>query len=88
MASTAKAATSVLVTAYMTAVGIAARSAARGWGFKLWPMVGGHLSLMVYLLVGYRRLIQAGYTLPATKEFYYKSIWNVFYLEYMLYPFI
>jgi homogentisate solanesyltransferase len=84
----AKAATAVLCTAYLGAMLLAVVSSRRGWAFKLLPMVGGHAALMVSLLLGHRKLVASGYTQDAIKHFYYKSVWNVFYLEYILYPFI
>jgi homogentisate solanesyltransferase len=88
----AKTAVGVLCSAYAMAIAIAmalASGAQAGSSrLRLGPMVAGHAVLACYVLSGYRRLVKAGFSPDAIKHFYYKSIWNAFYLEYMLYPFI
>jgi homogentisate solanesyltransferase len=53
--------------------------------FNAWPMTLGHLGLLTYFLVNYSKLDATSMT--SIKQFY-KAIWNLFYLEYCLYPFI
>jgi len=53
--------------------------------FKMLPMVSGHLMLLIYFLLAYRELIPSD---MQSLKIFYKSIWNLFYLEYCLYPFI
>ena len=56
--------------------------------FKRLPMVGGHALLAGFLLRNYRRYRQVGAEDPDAVKGYYKSIWDNFYLEYLLYCFI
>ena len=51
-------------------------------------MVGGHALLAGFLLRNYRRYRAAGAEDPDAVKGYYKSIWDLFYLEYLLYIFI
>ena len=68
------------------------------------PMIGGHAALLAYFLYNYSILLKSNrngsssvsgsadtekndLNLVSVKIFY-KSIWNLFYLEYCLYPFI
>ena len=76
-------ATLALLVNYMTAI-------AQGvFGpFKRLPMVGGHALLAGFLLRNYRRYRQAGAEDADAVKGYYKSIWDNFYLEYLLYCFI
>ena len=76
-------ATLALLVNYMTAI-------AQGvFGpFKRLPMVGGHAILAGFLLRNYRRYRQVGAEDPDAVKGYYKSIWDNFYLEYLLYCFI
>ena len=53
--------------------------------FRVWPMVIGHLLYLTYFLYSYKQLDAEN--VNSVKKFY-KSIWNLFYLEYVLYPFI
>ena len=53
--------------------------------FKVFPMVAGHSAFLAYFIWSYRRFEPEDMT--SLKKFY-KSIWNLFYLEYFLYPFI
>lgn len=53
--------------------------------FRVYPMVFGHLALLVHFLWNYRKLEPSN--MDSVKEFY-KAIWTNFYLEYFLYPFI
>jgi homogentisate solanesyltransferase len=53
--------------------------------FRPLPMILGHTMSLVYLLFNYRRLHPED--LVSVKKFY-KVIWNLFYFEYILYPFI
>jgi homogentisate solanesyltransferase len=86
----AKTAVGVLCFAYgaTIAIAIALASGAQACGFRLGPMVAGHAAFACYVLSGYRRLVKDDFTQDAVEQFYYTSIWNAFYLEYVLYPFI
>ncbi len=53
--------------------------------FKVLPMTLGHFAFLVYSLINYQKLDANDMT--SVKKFY-KSIRNLFYLEYILYPFI
>lgn len=53
--------------------------------FKLLPMIGGHTALAAALLVRFRQLDSSSMTSIKT---YYKHIWDLFYLEYVLYTLI
>lgn len=53
--------------------------------FKRLPMTLGHLALLSYFLMSYSKLDAS--SMKSVKQFY-KAIWNLFYLEYCLYPFI
>ena len=53
--------------------------------FRRLPMTLGHSLFLVYGLNNYRTLNPDD--MNSTKTFY-KRIWNLFYLEYILYPFI
>lgn len=53
--------------------------------FKIVPMVAGHTALMAYFLVSYSKLDAKD---RVSVKGFYKAIWNMFYLEYCLYPFI
>lgn len=53
--------------------------------FKKFPMTVGHFSLLLYLVRIYSKLDPANIT--SIKQFY-KSIWNLFYLEYVIYSLI
>ena len=53
--------------------------------FRLIPMALGHTTFLIYFLINFKNLNSDD--MSSIKEFY-KSIWNLFYLEYLLYPFI
>jgi len=53
--------------------------------FRLLPMVGGHAALATVLLARFRKLEPE--KLSSIKT-YYKHIWDLFYLEYVLYTLI
>ena len=53
--------------------------------FKTLPMAGGHFLFLVYFLANFRNLNSSE---PESIKKFYKAIWNLFYLEYCLYPFI
>ena len=48
-------------------------------------MIGGHLALASMLLARFRQLDAS--SIPSIKK-YYKHIWDLFYLEYVLYTLI
>ena len=68
--------------AYITAItlGVVGKSS-----FKPLPMIGGHSALLAYFIYHYSLL--EGDNMSSVKKFY-KIIWNLFYMEYCLYPFI
>ena len=78
----ANTASASLATAYIGAIILAfiARES-----FKTIPMALGHAALLSYFTWGWSRLDTSKMT--SVKKFY-KVIWNLFYLEYCLYPFI
>mmetsp|Transcript_10300 Transcript_10300/g.22220 ORF Transcript_10300/g.22220 Transcript_10300/m.22220 type:complete len:394 (-) Transcript_10300:79-1260(-) len=53
--------------------------------FKPFPMIGGHAALAIMLLARFRELEPE--KLASIKK-YYKHIWDLFYLEYLLYALI
>lgn len=53
--------------------------------FHILPMIGGHTVLAVILLYRYRQLQPNS---MSSIKLYYKHIWDLFYLEYLLYTFI
>mmetsp|Transcript_18475 Transcript_18475/g.54911 ORF Transcript_18475/g.54911 Transcript_18475/m.54911 type:complete len:371 (-) Transcript_18475:72-1184(-) len=58
-----------------------------GW-FVRRPMVAGHAILGAMLARNFRRYRKAGAEDGASIKAYYKSIWDLFYLEYVLYVFM
>ena len=74
----------LLGSAYVTAIALPLTSIGKGM-FKAVPMVAGHSAFLAYFIWSYRRFEPEDMT--SLKRFY-KSIWNLFYLEYCLYPFI
>jgi len=76
--------------------GRALRGAGRGpstraeaWNrFARRPMVAGHAILGAMLARNFRRYRKAGAEDGASVKAYYKSIWDLFYLEYVLYVFM
>ena len=54
-------------------------------GFKALPMSLGHATFLLYFLKSFSDLDTSN--MSSVKTFY-KAIWNLFYLEYCLYPFI
>lgn len=58
---------------------------ARPGAFHSVPMVGGHAALAALLLTRFRQLDAE--SIPSIKK-YYKHIWDLFYLEYVLYTLI
>jgi len=79
----AKGASAVLLLNYVHAIltGVLAKEAT----FNMIPMVGGHVALATMLLVRFRELVPED--LKSIKT-YYKHIWDLFYLEYVLYTLI
>ena len=49
------------------------------------PMIGGHVALAAILIARFRQLEPD--SVPSVKK-YYKHIWELFYLEYVLYTLI
>ncbi len=56
-------------------------------GFNPWVMAGGHAVLALALVWRAARLHQDKYTRDAIQSFY-RWIWNLFYTEYALFPFL
>ncbi|CAM9603382.1 unnamed protein product [Ascophyllum nodosum] len=80
---TARAACAVLALNYASAIVQGSLSPAGAFNKRI--MVGGHALLLVGLGASLRRLV------PDSQESikaFYKRIWDLFYLEYVLYPFI
>ncbi|EWM30055.1 tocopherol polyprenyltransferase-like protein [Nannochloropsis gaditana] len=79
----ARGAAGVLFLNYLSAIaqGVVNPSGA----FRQWVMVGGHTVLAALLIQRYKKLEPD--SLASIKAFY-KSIWDLFYLEYALYPFL
>ena len=94
---TAGAAAAALVAAYACAVALPLALPGR---FRAGPMSAGHAALLAYFLLACARLraaasSSAGQQQQERQELdriafrkFYKVIWNLFYLEYLLYPFI
>lgn len=78
----ATAATLVLSSAYLGAISLPFLIPG---AFKMLPMIAGHSAFLAYFLFNAVQLDPKSAT--SIRKFY-KSIWNVFYLEYCLYPFI
>ena len=53
--------------------------------FRRVPMIGGHLALAILLLSRFRQLDPDS---KSSIKQYYKHIWDLFYLEYVLYTLI
>ena len=78
-------ATAFLLLNYVHAIVTGVISAGTGGPFRLVPMIGGHAVLAIMLMVRYRQLDPN--SMPSIKV-YYKHIWDLFYLEYVLYTLI
>lgn len=72
----------VLSAAYVTAMAL---PVLKPQSFRVSTMVGGHAVALLYLWRIYADLVPS--EMGSIKKFY-KSIWNLFYWEYVLYPFI
>jgi hypothetical protein len=81
----AKGATMCLLLNYAHAVATGVLSLRNKNTFNTIPMIGGHIALAMLLLVRYRKLDPD--SMPSVK-LYYKHIWDLFYLEYVLYTLI
>jgi homogentisate phytyltransferase/homogentisate geranylgeranyltransferase len=79
---TAAAATSVLAAAYLIAAALPSVLPGR---FRRLPMMVGHIAYLAYLLKSYCDLDGDD---ERSVGAFYGAIWNLFYLEYFLYPFI
>jgi homogentisate solanesyltransferase len=80
----AKWATGALLVNYVSAIAQGLLSGS----FRKVPMVGGHALLAAFLVRNYRRYRKQGAEDEDAVKGYYKSIWDNFYLEYLLYCFI
>lgn len=83
VAKIAQGATAALFLNYVQAVATGLLSAAGT--FRRIPMIGGHTALACLLLARFRQLDPD--SMPSVKK-YYKHIWDLFYLEYVLYALI
>ena len=81
---TAAGASTLLCLAYLTAIALPFVPSLRN-SFNKAAMVMGHSLYLLYFLSSYSELDAENAT--SLKRFY-KAIWNLFYLEYCLYPFI
>jgi homogentisate solanesyltransferase len=81
---TAAGASTLLCLAYLTAIALPFAPFLRN-SFNKVAMVWGHSLYLLYFLSSYSELDAENTT--SLKRFY-KAIWNLFYLEYCLYPFI
>jgi homogentisate solanesyltransferase len=81
----AKGATALLLLNYGHAIVTGIVSAAAGGTFRIIPMIGGHAALAVMLLMRYQQLDPES---MKSIKVYYKHIWDLFYLEYVLYTLI
>jgi 4-hydroxybenzoate polyprenyltransferase len=79
---TAAAASAILAVAYMLAAVVPFILPGR---FRRVPMVVGHVAYLAFLLKSYGNL--DGDDQRSIGAFY-RAIWTLFYLEYLLYPFI
>jgi homogentisate solanesyltransferase len=53
--------------------------------FRMVPMVGGHTALAAILIARFRQLDSDS---PSSIKTFYKHVWDLFYLEYVLYTLI
>lgn len=84
----ARLASALLTLAYVAAVAVPFVPALGGPSFNRAPMVGGHAAFLVYFLWSFLKFDKDADSTPVSLKRFYKSIWNLFYLEYCLYPFI
>lgn len=82
VAAIANGATVALSLAYITAISLPFLLPG---SFNRIPMIVGHLSMLLYFLWSRSKLNPTSMT--SIKGFY-KAIWNMFYIEYCIYPFI
>ena len=83
----AKAATTALALNYVSAILQGLCFAPLG-AFRRTPMVAGHAALLALLARNVRRYLRAGPSNMSAVKALYKRIWDLFYLEYLLYVFI
>ena len=83
VAKIAKWATGAMFLNYAHAVATALLSPAGA--YRAWIMAPAHALLAAWLARSYRRLDPES---SLSVKRYYKSIWDLFYLEYAMYPFI
>ena len=79
----AKGATVCLFLNYVHAIATGFLSKAGSYNLK--AMIGGHTALASILLARFKQLDAS--SMPSIKK-YYKHIWDLFYLEYVLYTLI
>ena len=83
MAKIAKGATFCLFANYVHAICTGLLS--KAGSFNAIPMIGGHVALAAMLLARFRQLDPES---TSSVKLYYKHIWDLFYLEYVLYTLI
>ncbi|GBG62965.1 hypothetical protein CBR_g34665 [Chara braunii] len=76
--------TGIILCNYVGAIALALSMPAT---FNLPVMIGGHVLLALSLSYNAWKLAKAGYAKPAILAFY-RFIWNLFYGEYIMFPFI
>jgi len=81
-AAVANFASGVLLLNYLAAIATALLAPAGT--FRRWLMVGGHAAAAAWLLRTALKFEDSAASIKA----YYKQVWNLFYFEYALYPFI
>jgi homogentisate solanesyltransferase len=90
--SVARLSSAILSLAYIAAIATPFSTRTGGAAFNRLPMVGGHSLFLAYFLWSYNKFDKANRgseeTDAASLKRFYKSIWNIFYAEYCLYPFI
>ena len=74
----------LLVANYLAAIILAIRMPG---SFRAPVMIGGHAVLALALIGQTLKLESEKYTVPAIQAFY-RFIWNLFYSEYLLLPFL
>lgn len=87
VSAVARGATLALLLNYVSAIAQAALSPAGAFARR--PMIAGHAALGALLARNYKRFErEGGGDAPSAVASFYKSIWDLFYLEYLLYIFI
>ena len=80
-------ATGMLSCAYIAAMALPFLPKGQG-AFNVAPMVIGHALAILYNLKIFKRLADIQELQMGDIKEYYRSVWNLFYFEYLMYPFI